>query len=41
MAYEDSGNIRAAYRDLQKARSLAPEWGEPVAELARYHVRRP
>jgi tetratricopeptide (TPR) repeat protein len=41
MAYEDAGNIRAAYRDLQKARSLAPEWGEPVAELARYQVRRP
>jgi Tfp pilus assembly protein PilF len=41
MAYEDSGDIRAAYRDLQKARSLAPKWGEPVAELARFQVRRP
>lgn len=40
MANEDSGNIAAAYRDLQKARSLAPKWREPVAELARYQVRR-
>ena len=39
MANEDSGNIAAAYRDLQKARSLAPKWREPVAELARFQVR--
>lgn len=39
MANEDSGNIAAAYRDLQKARSLAPKWREPAAELARFQVR--
>ena len=41
MAYEDSGNIPAAYYDLKRAQSLEPQWGEPVAELARFQVRRP
>lgn len=41
MAHEDSGNIAAAYRDFQRARSLAPKWREPVTELARFQVRRP
>lgn len=41
MAYEDSGNIPAAYSDFQRARRLAPKWHEPVAELARFQVRRP
>ncbi len=41
MAHEDSGNVAAAYRDFQRARSLAPKWREPVAELARFQVRRP
>jgi len=41
MANEDSGNIPAAYRDFQRARSLAPQWSEPIAELARFQVRRP
>ena len=39
MAYEDSGNIPAAYRDLQRARSLEPRWAEPAIELKRFKVR--
>ncbi len=41
MAYEDSGNVAAAYSDFQRARSLAPKWRQPVAELSRFQVRRP
>lgn len=40
VAYEDSGNIAAAYRDLQRARELEPEWQEPIIELRRFKVRR-
>ena len=40
LANEDSGNIRAAYEDLNRARELAPRWNAPVLELARYQVRR-
>jgi len=39
MAYEDSGNIRAAYNDLQRARRLEPNWAEPQIELKRFKVR--
>lgn len=39
LANEDSGNIRAAYEDFNRARSLAPKWNAPVVELARYQVR--
>ena len=39
VAYEDSGNIAAAYRDLQRARQLEPDWQEPVIELRRFKVR--
>ena len=39
MVYEDSGNIAAAYRDLQRARDLDPKWDEPAIELRRYRVR--
>lgn len=39
VAYEDSGNIAAAYRDLQRARALDPKWQEPVIELRRFKVR--
>ncbi len=39
MAYEDSGNIRAAYNDLQRARQLEPNWSEPAIELKRFKVR--
>jgi tetratricopeptide (TPR) repeat protein len=40
VANEDSGNISAAYHDLQRARSLDPEWNEPAIELQRYQLRR-
>jgi len=39
MAYEDSGNIRAAYHDLQRAQALEPNWAEPQIELKRFKVR--
>lgn len=39
VAYEDCGNIAAAYRDLQRARALEPGWKEPVTELKRFKVR--
>ena len=39
VAYEDSGNLTAAYHDLQRARALQPEWQEPVIELRRFTVR--
>jgi tetratricopeptide (TPR) repeat protein len=41
MAYEDSGRIADAYRDLQLARKLDPKWAEPAIELRRFQVRRP
>lgn len=39
MAYEDSGNIRAAYNDLKRARALDPKWKEPEIELRRFKVQ--
>ncbi len=39
IAHEDMGNLRAAYRDLQRARALEPKWNEPVVELRRFKVR--
>ena len=39
MAYEDGGNLRAAYNDLQRAQQLDPEWDQPAIELRRYRVR--
>ncbi len=39
IAHEDSGNLRAAYADLQMARQLDPSWPLPVVELQRYQVR--
>jgi tetratricopeptide (TPR) repeat protein len=38
MAYEDSGNLRAAYADLQRAHQLDPNWSEPTIELKRFKV---
>ena len=38
MAYEDDGNLRAAYNDLQRARDLDPDWDQPAIELRRYRV---
>ena len=39
MAHEDSGNIKAAYYDLQRARELDPKWAEPRIELRRFKVQ--
>lgn len=36
---EDRGNVRQAYEDLQRARSLEPRWQLPAEELKRYVVR--
>ena len=39
VAHEETGNVRAAYADLQRARSLDPAWPLPAVELQRYQVR--
>ena len=39
VAYEDSGNIAAAYHDLQRAQALDPQWKEPAIELRRFKVQ--
>ncbi len=39
LAHEDTGNLKAAYADLRRAQELAPDWREPMVELARYQVR--
>ncbi len=40
LANEQVGDLRAAYRDLQAARDLEPQWVLPGQFLARYEVRR-
>ena len=39
IVHEDSGNVRQAYADLQRARELEPRWPLPGEELKRYVVR--
>jgi tetratricopeptide (TPR) repeat protein len=39
MGNEDSGNVAAAYHDLQRAQQLDPKWEEPRIELQRFQVR--
>ena len=39
LAHEQTGNFRAAYADLTRARALAPKWQDPALELARYQLR--
>ena len=39
VAHEETGNVRAAYADLQRARTLDPTWPLPAVELQRYQVR--
>ena len=39
IVFEDSGNLRQAYADLQRARDLEPKWTLPAEELKRYIVR--
>ena len=40
IAYERTGNLRAAYADLRRAVELAPGWRAPLEDLKRYQVRR-
>lgn len=39
LANEESGNLRAAYADLVRARELRPDWDAPAVELQRYKVK--
>jgi tetratricopeptide (TPR) repeat protein len=38
IAHEQSGNVRAAYDDLSRARELEPGWSMPSQALERYQV---
>jgi len=38
LAYEDVGDVSAAYADLQRAHDLEPNWSLPARYLARYQV---
>lgn len=38
IAYEYSGNVKAAYLDYRKAVELAPKWALPQEQLARFQV---
>ncbi|MGF1464241.1 MAG: tetratricopeptide repeat protein [Maricaulaceae bacterium] len=38
LAYEELGDVEAAYNDYVEASRLAPEWGAPVRELERFNV---
>ncbi len=40
IAYEESGNLRAAYNDYRRASQLAPSWEDPRVELTRFRVVR-
>ena len=38
LAYEQIDDFKAAYDDLQRARTLRPEWAVPLKTLERYQV---
>jgi len=38
VAHEELGHVREAYRDYRQASDLAPTWGPPQTELARFRV---
>lgn len=38
IAHEQTGNVRAAYADLTRARDLEPGWSMPAEALMRYQV---
>jgi tetratricopeptide (TPR) repeat protein len=40
LAYEDVGDVSAAYADLRRAQQLEPHWSLPARYLARYQVAR-
>lgn len=39
IAHEQSGNVQAAFADLNRARDLEPGWSMPAQALTRYEVR--
>ena len=39
IAHEQTGNLKAAYADLSRARQLEPAWDAPAEALERYRVR--
>lgn len=39
IAHEESGNVKAAYYDYQRAQEAAPRWSLPARELRRFQVR--
>ena len=39
VAHEETGNIKAAYFDYQRAQEAAPRWELPALELRRFQVR--
>jgi tetratricopeptide (TPR) repeat protein len=39
IAYEELGDLRAAYQDYLRASELAPDWEDPKLELTRFSVR--
>lgn len=39
LAYEQAGNVRAAYADLRRANEIDPDWSLPRKDLARYTTR--
>ena len=39
-AYEETGDVRAAYLDYQRAQQAAPRWDLPARELSRFSIRR-
>ena len=39
LAWEQTGEVRAAYTDLRRAQALEPGWALPAQQLARYQVR--
>lgn len=40
IAYEELGNVKAAYYDYLKAAELKPDWTEPKTQLTRFTVKR-
>lgn len=41
LAYEGTGDLKAAYFDYLKASELSPDWGAPKQELVRFSISRP
>ncbi|HEV2747573.1 MAG TPA: tetratricopeptide repeat protein [Allosphingosinicella sp.] len=41
LAHETLGDLKSAYLDYKKANAADPAWDRPLAELARFTVKRP